>query len=121
MSKPTPSTTTDFRVLIIGGGNCGLAIATGLKQAGIAYTVFERDSEHDFKHKARDWGMLLHWGTKHLEKLLPDHLRKRIREPRVDPTCEMADSPVPYFNGATGEIIGRVSSEVITRVSRKKV
>ncbi|KAK5741894.1 hypothetical protein LTR17_003642 [Elasticomyces elasticus] len=112
---------TNIRVLIIGGGNCGLAIATGLKKAGTAYTVFERNSQHDFVYKARDWGMLLHWGTQFLENVLPEHLRKRIKEPRVDPRCEMAELPVPHFNGLTGEIIARVSSNVITRVSRKKL
>ena len=65
--------------------------------------------------------MLLHWGTQYLVNVLPDHLRERIKEPRVDPACELADKPVPYFNGATGDIITRVPSEVITRVSRKKL
>lgn len=110
----------DFKVLIIGGGNCGLAIATGLKKAGIDYTVFERDTEHEFKHKTRDWGMLLHWGTEHLETLLPDHLKERIREPRVDPALE-AMAPTPYINGKTGEIIGTVPTKTITRLSRKKL
>jgi hypothetical protein len=27
-------------------------------QAGINYTVFERDSEHDFTHRPRDWGKI---------------------------------------------------------------
>lgn len=110
----------DFKVLVIGGGNCGLAIATGLKKAGIDYTVFERDSEHDFKHKTRDWGMLLHWGTEHLEALLPEHLKARIREPRVDPANEEM-APTPYINGKTGEIIGTVPTKIITRVSRSKL
>ncbi|KAK4543969.1 hypothetical protein LTR36_004743 [Oleoguttula mirabilis] len=109
-----------FRVLIIGGGNCGLAIATGLKKAGIHYTVFERDTEHDFLHKARDWGMLLHWGTEYLGRVLPDHMQKRIKEPRVDPSYEMID-PIPYINGDTGEVLARVPTDVITRVSRKKL
>ncbi|PQE31187.1 fad binding domain-containing protein [Rutstroemia sp. NJR-2017a WRK4] len=63
-------TSSDFKVLILGGalsgnrakewliGNCGLALATGLKKAGIDYTVFERDSEHDFVHRPRDWGKI---------------------------------------------------------------
>lgn len=65
--------------------------------------------------------MLLHWGTSYLENVLPEHLRSRIKEPRVDPSCEMADRPIPYFNAITGEIIGRVPGDVITRVSRKKL
>lgn len=111
---------TNFKVLIVGGGNCGLAIATGLKKAGIDYIVFERDNEYGFKHKTRDWGMLLHWGTEHLEAVLPDHLRERVREPRVDPDNEIM-APTPYINGKTGEIIGTVPTKIITRLSRGKL
>ncbi|KAK4503811.1 hypothetical protein PRZ48_004726 [Zasmidium cellare] len=110
----------DFKVLVIGGGNCGLLIATGLKKHGISYTVFERDSEHDFIHKPRDWGMLLHWGTEYLYKPLPPHLQARFKEPRVDPSIEVFD-PIPYFNAATGEIVKSVPTKEINRVSRRKL
>ena len=55
-----------------------------------------------------------------LNELLPLDLQARIREPRVDPHCETFE-PVPHLNGKTGDVIGTVSSEVITRVSRKKL
>lgn len=109
-----------FKVLIIGGGNCGLAIATGLKKAGIDYTVFERDNVYEFEHKIRDWGMLLHWGTEHLEAVLPDHLKARIGEPQVDPNNKVW-APLPYINGKTGELIGEVPTKVISRLSRRKL
>lgn len=109
-----------FKVLIIGGGNCGLAIATGLKKAGIDYTVFERDDAYEFEHKIRDWGMLLHWGTEHLEAILPAHLKDRIREPQVDPNTNVW-APTPYVNGKTGELIGEVPTKIISRVSRRKL
>ncbi|KAK6221020.1 hypothetical protein LQW54_001592 [Pestalotiopsis sp. IQ-011] len=64
--------------------------------------------------------MLLHWGAKHLENLLPAHLRVRIKEPRVDPHHEMTE-PIPYVKGQTGEVVGTVYTEGITRVSRKKL
>lgn len=110
----------NFKVLIIGGGNCGLAVATGLKKAGINYTVFERDNAYEFQHKIRDWGMLLHWGTEHLEAVLPDHLKARMREPQVDPHNSVW-APTPYVNGKTGELIGEVPTKVISRVSRRKL
>ena len=65
-------------------------------------------------------GMLLHWASEYLEKVLPDHLKARIKEPHVDPSHEMVD-PVPYLNGETGEVMSSIPSDVITRVSRKKL
>jgi ribosomal protein L21E len=64
--------------------------------------------------------MLLHWGDEYLRKVLPSHLEARIKEARVDPAHEMTE-PVPYINGATGEVIGSVPSPVINRVSRRKI
>ena len=110
----------DFHVLIIGGGNCGLAIATGLKKHGIKYTLFEREIEHDYFHRMRDWGMLLHWGYEYLHKVLPSHLQARIKEPRVDPTEDMND-PIPYLDAISGEVIKYVPTSLINRVSRRKL
>ena len=64
--------------------------------------------------------MLLHWGSPYLHRVLPEHLQARIKEPRVDPNHEMVE-PVPYLNGETGEVVSSVPTEVITRVSRKKL
>ena len=64
--------------------------------------------------------MLLHWANEYLENLLPIHLQARAREPRVDPNNDTFD-PVPHINGETGEVLGRIPTEVITRVSRKKL
>ena len=62
----------------------------------------------------------MHWAAEYLERVLPEHLQARIKEPRVDPSHEMLD-PVPYINAGDGTIIGEVPSDVITRVSRKKL
>lgn len=64
--------------------------------------------------------MLLHWGTEHLENILPEHLRRRIKEPRVDPFYEMVN-PLQHINAETGEVIATIKSGVITRVSRRKL
>ena len=64
--------------------------------------------------------MLLHWGTEALLNVLPPHLQARIKEPRVDPYYEMTN-PIPYINGKTGEVLARIPTDVIARVSRKKL
>ncbi|KAF2219773.1 putative monooxygenase [Elsinoe ampelina] len=113
-----------FKVLILGGGNCGLAIATGLKKAGIQCTVFERDTEHDFYYKPRDWGMLLHWGMDHLEKLLPDDLKPRLQEIRCDPNLNDSANEggkVPFVNALDGSLIAEIPMGGVNRVSRKKI
>lgn len=55
-----------------------------------------------------------------MHKTLPPHLQARMKEPRVDPSHEMID-PIPYFNAATGEILHGVPTDVINRVSRRKL
>lgn len=64
--------------------------------------------------------MLLHWATDDLLSLLPEHLKSRIKEARVDPHQEMVD-PVPYINASTGEVTNTIPTPVITRVSRRKL
>ena len=65
--------------------------------------------------------MLLHWGTEYFQKVLPRHLQERMKEPRVDPSHGEMVEPIPYLDGATGEVMGRVPTNVINRVSRKKL
>ncbi|KAH8677748.1 hypothetical protein BX600DRAFT_450625 [Xylariales sp. PMI_506] len=110
-----------FKVLIIGGGNCGLSLATGLKQVGISYTVFERESEHDFYHSIRNWSMLLHWGTQHLKNLVPEPLKARIGEIQVDPHNGTIGA-IPFIDARNGQVFKAVPVEPgTTRVSKRKI
>ena len=48
-----------FKVLIIGGGLGGLALAQGLRKQGFAYEIFERDETAD--SRTQGWALSLHW------------------------------------------------------------
>ncbi|QKX59694.1 uncharacterized protein TRUGW13939_06834 [Talaromyces rugulosus] len=109
-----------MKVLIIGAGSTGLALAHGLHKEDVEYTVFERDSEYTFFNKARDWGMQLHWGKEHLFKVLPESLRLRFDEVLVDPHFK-DDLPFPHINGETGEVIAEIRMPGLVRVSRGKL
>ena len=110
----------DFKVLIVGAGSCGLALAQGLKQAGISYILLERDSSEGYHQRPRDWGSLMHWGADHLQKCLPAHLWDRRSEMYVDPWNDY-QTPTAYWNGETGEMIKRIEAPPTVRVSRRKV
>lgn len=116
-------TMSDFKVLVIGGGSCGLALAQGLRKAGIPYTLYERDSAEEYQLRPRDWGSLLHWGQEYMQKCLPEDLWKRRAEMWVDPWDDYeSHSASLIWNGKTGEEIMRPSAVKGTvRVSRRKV
>lgn len=95
-----------------------------MEQAGIEYTIFERESQHEFYNRPRDWGMLLHWGQEYLTKLLPAHLVPRLRETRCDPEItedEVSLHGVPYVDAFTGDLIAEIPMQGVNRVSRMKL
>ena len=109
-------------ILIIGAGICGLAIAQGLKNAGIPFTIFEGEGEDTFR--PREWTMALHWSVPMLEKLLPEHLAARLKtDAVVDPSLDYTQYPnniIPIFDGVDGEVIREIPSDGL-RVSRRKL
>jgi len=116
--------TPPFKVLIIGGGSCGLALAQGLQKAGIEYTLYERDSAEQYHHRTRDWGSLLHWGTQYMQKCLPPSIWARRSEMNTDPyyTYDPANGVILIVDGKTGTEIKRPTGvEHVARVSREKV
>lgn len=63
----------DFHVVIIGGGLGGLCLAQGLKQAGIRFSVYERDRSAT----SRPQGYRIHidpQGSRALHQVLPERL-----------------------------------------------
>lgn len=89
-------------------------------QAGINYTIFERDTMEDYTGRPRDWGFLLHWGADYLEQVLPPALFARLDDALVDPSYEGKDTPV-HCNGKTGEILRRIPGGPTRRFSRRKL
>lgn len=104
--------------------NLDLSLHFLVAQAGIEYTVFERERQNDFYNRPRDWGMLLHWGQEYLVKLLPAHLVPRLKEIRCDPELtenEASLRGVPYVDAFTGKLIAEIPMQGVNRVSRMKL
>jgi 2-polyprenyl-6-methoxyphenol hydroxylase-like FAD-dependent oxidoreductase len=111
-------------VLIIGAGVCGLAIAHGLQQANIPFTIFESEEETTFR--PREWTMALHWGLPMLEELLPSHLADRLQHDAVpDPSLNYSEYPnnaTAVYDGPSGKKIRDITSDgKFLRVSRRKL
>ena len=115
----------DVHVLIVGAGMTGLAIAHGLKQAGIKYTIF--DTEDGVRFRPREWTMGMHWGLPMLEKLLPPHLADRIpTDGSVDGSLDWNEPPhngAYIFDGVNGDVLKDLTPPTgrIVRVSRRRV
>ncbi|KAF2716966.1 FAD/NAD(P)-binding domain-containing protein [Polychaeton citri CBS 116435] len=110
-------------VLIVGAGITGLAIAQGLKKAGIPYSIFESEGADTFR--PREWTMGLHWGVPLLEGLIPEDLVSRMDEAVVDPTLDYMTPPTNgsrIYDGITGEMLKELAVDgKLIRVSRRKL
>ncbi|KAL8836588.1 MAG: hypothetical protein Q9176_006225 [Flavoplaca citrina] len=108
------------KVLIIGAGCTGLALAHGLNKAGIPNVVYERDDRN--AARKRDWNMGLHWAAPTLHSLIPDSLSSRLQTAQVDPHTPTKDSEkLRFINGKTGEIMGVADVEKFYRFKRSKI
>ncbi|KAL8714642.1 MAG: hypothetical protein Q9220_001591 [cf. Caloplaca sp. 1 TL-2023] len=107
------------KVLIIGAGSTGLALAQGLKKANIPHAIYERDEN---ANRQRNWSMGLHWAIPALEALMPDDFISRIQYTQVDPNVPTSDADqLPFINGQTGERIGEIKSSKFYRLRRDKI
>ncbi|RDW65893.1 FAD-dependent oxidoreductase [Aspergillus mulundensis] len=109
------------KVLIIGAGSTGLALAQGLKMKGIPFTVYDRDASPEARE--RNWSFGLHWGIEPLRGLVPAHIYAQLEAAQVDPHIDL-DDPVtnrmPLHNGATGDLIMDIQFAKIYRLRRDK-
>ncbi|KAK2808345.1 hypothetical protein FQN50_004730 [Emmonsiellopsis sp. PD_5] len=107
-------------VLIVGSGSTGLALAQGLKQAGIRYLVVEKDEGLDAR--ARDWNMGLLWGAAALKSLVVEKTWSRIQSVLVDPSLPVAENDsLNFVNGESGELLSPIPVQKFYRLRRSKL
>ncbi|TVY42224.1 FAD-dependent monooxygenase [Lachnellula subtilissima] len=103
-------------------GRCtGLAIAHGLKKAGIPVILFEKKPALRFPGE-RDWNMGLHWGMPILKSLIPESAVQALHSTQVDPnTPTKRFDTLKFVNGKTGKVITRLPSPDFHRLRRSKL
>ncbi|KAF3008593.1 hypothetical protein E8E13_007637 [Curvularia kusanoi] len=92
-----------MKVLIIGAGPAGCALAHGLKKSGIPYLIFDK-GEDVYRH--RHWAFTLGWARPYLLDLLPNDLASQLDtcavDPSIDPTA-LGEDRIVLYNGQTRE------------------
>jgi 2-polyprenyl-6-methoxyphenol hydroxylase-like FAD-dependent oxidoreductase len=116
----------DERVLVIGGGMAGLAVANGLKKAGIPFAVFERDAE-DRRRQGYQLG-LQDMGVAALRALGCDEVTKIIAREDTLTTVRVASARkeglvelLHFGTGDTGIIDRRSLAALLRAPVREKV
>ncbi|CAI9627562.1 unnamed protein product [Alternaria burnsii] len=84
------------RVLIVGAGIAGLALAQGLKKKGISFLVFERDESSS--SRAQGWALTIHFSLPLLRDFLPSELANRLHTTRIDQTAGHDQSHSTFMN-----------------------
>lgn len=114
-ADPNPAT-----VLIVGAGSTGLALAQGLRKAGIPCVVVEKYDCLDAR--SRDWNMGLHWGVSSLRSLVPDHMWDRIQSVQVDPHAPTAEhDSLNFYNAQSGDMMASIPVQYFYRLRRRKL
>ncbi|KAI3317549.1 FAD/NAD(P)-binding domain-containing protein [Xylariaceae sp. AK1471] len=106
------------KIIIVGAGSTGAALAQGLKKAGIPFALYEKEASPT---RERNWNMALHWGIEPLRALVPAEILGQIQSTQVDPHRPTNDMDrLPFINGQTGELIREIQSSKFYRVRRDK-
>jgi len=108
-------------VIIIGAGCTGLAIANGLKKAGINAIVFEKHGPLSISN-SRDWNMGFHWGEPSLKALIPESSFSQLQTVQTDPhTPTKPLDSLKFLNGATGDLLVAHQMPYFHRLRRSKL
>ncbi|KAJ6189224.1 hypothetical protein N7519_004132 [Penicillium mononematosum] len=106
------------KVLIVGAGSAGLALAHGLKKAGIPFLIFEKEEAPTRK---RNWSIGLHWGYEPLQYLVPADILAGLKQAQVDPHIPTTHNDrLPMINGESGALITELKSSKVYRLRRDK-
>ncbi|KAF2705137.1 FAD/NAD(P)-binding domain-containing protein [Pleomassaria siparia CBS 279.74] len=115
----TNGVSEELPVLIVGSGSTGLALAQGLRKAGISCLVFEKEPS---QVRERDWNMGLHWGAPVLKSLMPDGWWDNIQAIQVDPHVPTKDEDSLFLiQGNTGETMLEITFGPFYRLRRSKL
>ncbi|KAJ5847995.1 hypothetical protein N7455_011952 [Penicillium solitum] len=82
LNTPQSAISGHRKVIIIGAGSAGLALAHGLNKAGIPFVIFEKEEEPS---RNRSWSIALHWGYEPLQYLVPADILAGLEQAQVDP------------------------------------
>ncbi|CRL28765.1 Aromatic-ring hydroxylase-like [Penicillium camemberti] len=121
--KPSASSRSAFGIrkwliISISLGSTGLALAHGLKKAGIPFAIFEKEEEPSRK---RSWSIALHWGYEPLQYLVPADILAGLEQAQVDPHISITENgPLPMINGENGTLITELQSSKVYRLRRDK-
>ncbi|KAF5845842.1 hypothetical protein GGP41_009638 [Bipolaris sorokiniana] len=92
-----------MKVIIIGAGPAGCALAHGLKKAGVPFRIYDKGAD---VYRHRHWAFTLGWARPYLFDLIPDDLSTQINSCQVDPYVDCAaigEDRIVIYNGQTRE------------------
>ncbi|KAF2003641.1 FAD/NAD(P)-binding domain-containing protein [Amniculicola lignicola CBS 123094] len=90
-----------MKVLIIGAGPAGCALAHGLRKANIPFSIFDKGESVT---RNRHWAFTLGWARPYLLELLPPELGAQLNSCQVDPSIDCAalgQDKIIIYNGQT--------------------
>ncbi|KAL6159236.1 hypothetical protein ACJBU6_03319 [Exserohilum turcicum] len=92
-----------MKVIIIGAGPAGCALAHGLKKYGIPFNIYDKGAD---VYRHRHWAFTLGWARPYLFDLIPEELSDQINSCQVDPYVDCAaigEDRIVIYNGQTRE------------------
>ncbi|KAL4898682.1 hypothetical protein BDV59DRAFT_197562 [Aspergillus ambiguus] len=120
LTRPSTPSPSEQHVLICGAGVVGLALAQGCREAGIPYTLFERDENPS--SRAQGWALTLHWCLDALERTIGPERAAKLDTAVVDSSLKEDEGNFLFLNAATSKPKYRIPpSKRRLRLHRQKL